>query len=477
MTTPQREPLLKRGGTSLAVKRRMAQGQTYFSGKGIDVGGGNDCLDQYAAELGFESCRNWDLADGDAQVLATVPDGAYDFLHSSHCLEHLVDPTLALENWVRVVRAGGYLVITIPDEELYEHLHWPSRYNWDHKWSFTIYRARPRLPKSINVLDLLRRMGERVEIIKVERIEAGFRYDLGEVDQTATATAECVIEIVLRKASTRTGGTPPQQTFPPLVDQTEGRYGPMLYPPQDPLVGRSLKEYGQFCQGEIDLCTEFIRPGSVVLEAGAHIGAHTVPIAQLVGPGGVVVAFEPQPTLHRILCANLVLNSIPNTLTYPMALGSREGECLLPPLEGTQPTHAIDTATNAEADQAALGEAVPMGRLDDFHLDRVDFIRLDVDGSEADVLQGATQTIQRCHPILYVKNERTERSAALIQALFDLGYRLWWHAPPLFSPRNHKGSTHDVFPGRRAINMLAIHSGMRPVEGLKPILSPEDTWQ
>ena len=95
--------------------------------------------------LGFDSCKNWDLPDGDAQYLAGVPDGTYDFLHSSHCLEHMVDPGIAMANWVRVVRGGGYLVITIPDEELYEHLHWPSRFNGDHKWSFTIYRGAPLL--------------------------------------------------------------------------------------------------------------------------------------------------------------------------------------------------------------------------------------------------------------------------------------------------------------------------------------------
>ena len=55
------------GGTSLAVKRRLATGQPYFAGDGIDVGGGHDCLDQFASELGFNSCKNWDMPDGDAQ--------------------------------------------------------------------------------------------------------------------------------------------------------------------------------------------------------------------------------------------------------------------------------------------------------------------------------------------------------------------------------------------------------------------------
>jgi SAM-dependent methyltransferase len=189
------------GGASQAIKRRTADERRYFKGNGIDVGGGIDSIDRYAAQLGFDSCRNWDLADGDAQYLAGIPDGTYDFLHSSHCLEHMVDPQIALINWVRVVRPGGYIVVVIPDEEMYEHLRWPSAYNDDHKWSFTIYRAIPRLPKSVNVFDLLTQVWSQVEIIKVERIEAGYRHDFGETDQTALGTAECSIEFVLRKIS------------------------------------------------------------------------------------------------------------------------------------------------------------------------------------------------------------------------------------------------------------------------------------
>ena len=463
---------MKLGGTSLAVKRRIAMSQPYFSGNGIDVGGGHDALAQYAALLGFDSCRNWDLPDGDAQYLASVPDETYDFLHSSHCLEHMVDPAVALSNWVRVVKGGGHLVITIPDEELYEHLQWPSRYNHDHKWSFTIYRGVPLLPKSINVFDLLTPLWNSVEVIKVERIEAGFRYDLGDADQTATATAECAIEINLRKKGEPPVQASPFEPFSPFVDLTDARYGPMLFPPQDQYVGRSFKEYGQFSEGELDLFVKFIPKGAVVLDIGANIGAHTVPLAQLVGAEGVVVAFEPQPTLHKILCANLVLNSIPNAITYAMALGDTEGECLFPVLDYSQPLNFGGVG----ADMVDEGEAVPLGRLDDFGLERVDFIKIDVEGFEAKVLAGAAETIARCRPIMYIENDRADKSAELIQLLFDMGYRLWWHTPPLFSPDNFKGNPANHFPRICSINMLAIHKDMRPIEGLKPVLTPQDTW-
>ena len=60
----------------------------------------------------------WDLVNGvDAQHMAGVADNTYDWLHS-HCLEHIHDVDDAVINWIRIVKPGGYLVITVPDEDL-----------------------------------------------------------------------------------------------------------------------------------------------------------------------------------------------------------------------------------------------------------------------------------------------------------------------------------------------------------------------
>ena len=267
--------------------------------------------------------------------------------------------------------------------------------------------------------------------------------------------------------------TNPFQSFPPFVELADCRYGRMLYPQHDQYVGRSFKEYGQFSQGEVEIFTYFLRPGAVVLDIGANIGAHTIPMAQLVGSGGVVVAFEPQPILHRILCANLVLNNIPNALTYAMALGSSQGTCQIPVLDYSQPNNFGGIGM----DMVSEGEAVPMGRLDDFQLERVDFIKLDVEGFESEVLAGATETIQHCHPVMYIENDRAEKSAELIQRLFDLGYRLWWHLPPLFSPNNFKSNPENFFPGVVSINMIAVHQDQQLVTDLREITTPAATWQ
>jgi len=190
---------------SKAAKRRLGQGSfhnRYFVGHGIDVGGKPDPLGQYAGIFSrMLSVRTWDLEDGDAQYLEQVPDNHFDFLHASHCLEHMVEVNTALGNWIRVVKPGGFLIITVPDEDLYEMGVWPSRFNPDHKWTFTIMKEQSWSPKSINVVDLLKEFGGRVEIEKIEILRDFYRdawVDQG-IDQTRTPVAECSIEIILRK--------------------------------------------------------------------------------------------------------------------------------------------------------------------------------------------------------------------------------------------------------------------------------------
>lgn len=179
-----------------AIKRRGELNNKLFKGSGVDIGAGPDCISKH----GFNA-YNWDLKDGDAQFMASVKDNTYDFVHSSHCLEHMVDPKIAIKNWVRVCKPQGYIVITIPEEDLYEHGMWPSRFNTDHKWSFKIHRGNAALPKSMNVTDLLKLIWKDTEIVSIQRIEDNFDYKLPkDIDQTGPDYGpECAIEMILRK--------------------------------------------------------------------------------------------------------------------------------------------------------------------------------------------------------------------------------------------------------------------------------------
>jgi SAM-dependent methyltransferase len=188
---------------SKSIRRRLADpnfGHRYFVGHGIDIGGKPDPLALYAELFTrIASQRTRDLEDGDAQFLAGVPDGSHDYVHRSHCLEHLRDPQEGLANWFRVLRPGGHLVVTLPDEDLYEQGVFPSTFNRDHKHTFTIFKRSSWSSHSINVLTLLQTLGAEAQILKIELLDAGFRYALPRYDQTLTPIGESGIEIVVRK--------------------------------------------------------------------------------------------------------------------------------------------------------------------------------------------------------------------------------------------------------------------------------------
>ena len=190
---------------SKSIPRRMAQPnfmRRYFNGHGVDIGGKPDPLSLYAGLFPLiRSVRVWDLEDGDAQLMAGVADDSFDFVHSSHCLEHLHDPRGALRHWLRIVRPGGYVVVTVPDEDLYEQGTFPSTFNPDHKWTFTLWKPHSWSARSLNLLDLLRDIGPDVRVEKIELLDATYRDDLPRYDQTKTPVGECAIEFVLRKAS------------------------------------------------------------------------------------------------------------------------------------------------------------------------------------------------------------------------------------------------------------------------------------
>lgn len=186
-----------------AVLRRLYHSAAYlhyFRGKGIDIGAGNDPLAAYAALFPLiTSIRLWDVQDGDAQKMEGVKDQTFDFVHSSHCLEHLHDPFEGLANWVRITKPGGHLVLTFPDEDLYEQGVFPSTFNPDHKHTFTIAKAESWSKVSVNVTDMVKHVAKDAACVSLQRLELSFIPHAPRCDQTMTPVGESAIEMVLRR--------------------------------------------------------------------------------------------------------------------------------------------------------------------------------------------------------------------------------------------------------------------------------------
>jgi len=207
---------------SKSIHRRLRDPnfmRRYFVGNGIDIGGKPDPLFLYNELFPLMGeVRVWDLEDGDAQFMSSLADESVDFVNSSHCLEHLRDPGEGLRNWVRILKPGGFAVVLVPDEDLYEQGVFPSSNNIDHKHTFTIFKNKSWSHASINLLTLFTTLGPSVCVERIELLNSSFRYNLPRFDQTVTPVGECAIEFVLRKLSdeeVRRGGPEWDKPQPP----------------------------------------------------------------------------------------------------------------------------------------------------------------------------------------------------------------------------------------------------------------------
>lgn len=252
------------------------------------------------------------------------------------------------------------------------------------------------------------------------------------------------------------------------------RLGPMLYNRNDRYVGASIRKYGEFSAGEANLFRQLVQPGMTVVEVGANIGAHTVLLSQLVGASGTVFAYEPQRIPFQTLCANLALNQCANVVARQAAVGDAPGVARVPALAPDQPnSFGSLTLRNSTA-----GEAVQSLTIDGENLTACHIMKIDVEGMEPDVLAGASRTIERHKPLLYLENDREDQSAALIADILARGYRAWWHTPRLFDANNFAGDKENIFGRTISVNLLCIHSSQgATVSNMHEVLGPKDSWR
>ena len=175
--------------------------------------------------------------------------------------------------------------------------------------------------------------------------------------------------------------------------------------------------------------------GVVAIDGGANIGVHTVEFARHMFGWGRVIAFEAQELLFYALGGNIVLNNCVNARARLAALGEKSGEILVPELDPFLPASFGSLALRERADNPFIGQeilydraagaAVAVVTLDSLALERVDLVKLDVEGMELEVLRGGRAMLQRHRPILQVEANKPGTRGELEKFVADLGYRTW----------------------------------------------------
>jgi len=247
----------------------------------------------------------------------------------------------------------------------------------------------------------------------------------------------------------------------------KAKHGYTIYNKNDRYIGRSIEAYGEFSEKEVALFRQICKVGFVVVEVGANIGSHTLALSKMVGNSGRVYAFEPQRVVFQTLCGNLALNSIENVEAFDVALSDEDGSLLIPDIR-------YDVEGNfggVEIDKFKSGRKTPKAKLDNFlELQRLDFLKIDVEGMEREVLLGALASIEKFKPIMYIENDRVDKSQALIALIKDKGYNIYEHNPMLFNPNNFAKNSKNIFNNIVSKNILCVHKSFNiKIENFKAI--------
>lgn len=224
---------------------------------------------------------------------------------------------------------------------------------------------------------------------------------------------------------------------------------------------------GAFERATAAACARLVRPGSTVLDIGANIGAHTLRLAQLVGDGGKVFAFEPTLYAFQKLTRNLALNDSLSARVVALQafLGPRSGGPAPTAIPSAWPLGHEDELHAKHFGKSMSTEGAATTSVDDFveanAIPRIDFVKLDVDGFECDVLEGAQVMLRRDRPTFvmeiapYVLAERGASLERLLAYLVPLGYRFLRESDGRRLP-DSAGRLAALVPDGASINVIAV---------------------
>jgi FkbM family methyltransferase len=217
-----------------------------------------------------------------------------------------------------------------------------------------------------------------------------------------------------------------------------------------------------------------LQSGQVAVDIGCHKGAYTYWMRRRVGPSGAVYAFEPQPSQASYLREVFSAMRYDNVALVPMAVSNACGQRTLFVPHGAGKTHAASLETKNGS--AALGvnstsqPTVDVTTLDSFFAEQPhtpDFLKIDVEGHELAVLEGASRILATHRPAILLECEARHRSDGDVQPVFELlrkhGYRgsffLGGRCFPLaaFRPSVHQSiDSDDGQPHKRYVNNFAF---------------------
>lgn len=204
-------------------------------------------------------------------------------------------------------------------------------------------------------------------------------------------------------------------------------------------VGYQLMNRSCYDSNDVHLLLEILKlryeaygTGVVALDCGANLGVHTIEWANLMTGWGQVLAFEAQEKIFYALAGNIILNNCLNASAKHLALGSSLGKITIPEPDYSKPASYGSFELKKRENNEFIGQQIDYSKadkevdlitLDSLHLDRVDLIKIDVEGMEEEVLNGALKLISTSKPIIFIEVIKSNKQQ-LINLLEEHNYQL-----------------------------------------------------
>lgn len=233
----------------------------------------------------------------------------------------------------------------------------------------------------------------------------------------------------------------------------------------DYIIGASIKMYGEYTQVEVDLLKNYINSTSVVYDIGGNIGYHTVAFASMAKE---VHSFEPNDRNYLLLEKNT--EHLSNVKLYHSACSNVVGEAFISDYDTSTP------GNYGECMMSDTGQPCKTVRIDDMDLPPPDLIKIDVEGHELKVFQGAYNTISKHRPVIFYESMHGTGFDIIYDTLTQFGYSIYYYPAKNYNPNNFNGVEQNVFGNGGVINCIALPANHGKIAGLPEMKDRTDNY-
>ena len=231
----------------------------------------------------------------------------------------------------------------------------------------------------------------------------------------------------------------------------------ITYPANDQYVSGALREFGEYSPSEIKLLQSIVKPEWTCIDIGSNIGIVALALAKICKR---VIAFEPQIMLNRLIAANAAMQGLYNVEVIYAAVGNTNGKINVPAFNYSTLNNygAIgkdNWGNGLEVDLVTLDGIAETLKINNYS-NGVNLIKIDVEGMEKEVLEGASVLIQESKPVLWVENDKKNKSVELVRYVKSIGYIPYWVRNSVAEP-DPIGS--HPLGSQASFNMLCVTPG------------------